>query len=86
MPHEKAIVRKHIERIDGVSRTWFEWADDGDALVKVLVVEVDFDTDPNSNDFRREVLDAIWDTGKSVLENETTMIVSHVRIVPNGVR
>ncbi|WP_119268377.1 hypothetical protein [Taklimakanibacter deserti] len=84
-----AIVRQHLQRIDGVSRTWFEWSldydDDGSPLrVKTLVVEVDFDTDPNSTGFRESVLDAIADTAKGVLSDETTMIVSYLKIVPKG--
>jgi hypothetical protein len=79
----KAVVRWHVERIDGVSRTWFEFeSDDKGALVKTLVVEVDFNTDPNSAECRREVIDAIESTVKDALANETTMIVSRVRIVP----
>jgi hypothetical protein len=77
-----AIVRQHLSRISGVSRTWFEWSLEDDVLVKTLVVEVDFDTDPNSPEFRGSVLDAIRDTAKGVLAEETTMVVSHLKIVP----
>jgi hypothetical protein len=78
-----AIVRQHVSRIPGVTRTWFEWISEGSppSLAKTLVVEVDFDTDPNSPDWRREVLNAIADTVKAVQE-ETTMIFSYLRIVP----
>jgi hypothetical protein len=76
----KAIVRSHPERIDGVSRTWFEWVDEGADLVKVLVAEVDFDTDPNSTEFQQSVIDAIKDTAHGVLRDETTMIVSHFEL------
>jgi hypothetical protein len=77
-----AIVRQHIARIPGVSRTWFEWTyEDGD-LLKTLVVEVDFDTDPNSTEFRQSVLDAIASTTKGVLAEETTMAVRYLKIVP----
>ena len=48
MSHDKAIVRKQVERIDGVTKAWFEWIYDEGELLKVLVVEVSFDTDPNS--------------------------------------
>jgi hypothetical protein len=77
-----AIVRQHIEKIEGVSRTWFEWTVEDDTLLKTLVVEVDFDTDPNSPQCRANVLHAIKDTCASVLQNETTMMVSYLRIVP----
>lgn len=86
MPDGIAIVRHHIERIDGVSRTWFEWADQDGDLVKVLVIEVDFSTDPEHGSFRRGVLDAILDTTKAVLTDETTMVVSHLRIIPKEAR
>jgi hypothetical protein len=72
----KAIVRRHIEKIDGVSRTWFEWTAEDSTMVKTLVVEVSFDTDPNNESFRQGVIDAIRDTAGGVLENETTMIVN----------
>jgi hypothetical protein len=56
----KDVVRSHIERI-GVSRTWLEWVDRGDEVLKVLLVEVDFDADPNAASFRQEVINAITD-------------------------
>jgi hypothetical protein len=85
----KAIVRQHLERIDGVSRTWFEWDSfewdsEETTLVKTLVVEVEFDTDPNNPQCRQNVLDAIRDTAMGVLKNDTTMSVSHLKIVPKS--
>ena len=77
---EIAIVRQHISKIPGVTRTWFEWSVEEFGLEKILVVEVDFDTDPSSAECRREVLEAIADTAKSVLTEE--MFVSYLRIVP----
>ena len=82
MSHDKAIVRKQVERIDGVSKAWFEWTYDEGELLKVLVVEVSFDTDPNSLHFRRSVIDAIVDTAETAFEEETTMVVCHLPIVP----
>jgi hypothetical protein len=82
MSGDKSIVRQHIEQIEGVSRTWFEWTLEDAGLVKTLVVEVDFDTDPNSPQFRATLLSAIQETCIGVLENETTMVVSYLRIVP----
>jgi hypothetical protein len=49
---------------------------------RLLVVEVDTDTDPNSAAFKSGVLDAIESTAKDVLKNESTMVVSHWRVVP----
>jgi hypothetical protein len=82
-----AIVRQHIQRIEGVSRTWFEWAWDHsvETLTKTLVVEVAFDTDPNASGFRQYVLDAIVETAAEVLKNETAMVVSDLKIVPQKV-
>jgi hypothetical protein len=81
---DKAIVRQHVEKIDGVSRTWFELTLKDEMLVRTLVVEVEFDTDPNCSGFRQSVLDAIKDTAVGVLANETPMIVSDLKIVPEG--
>jgi hypothetical protein len=78
----KARVRQHLERIERVSRTWFEWTAEKSKLVKTLVVEVDFDTDPNSPRFKGNVLDGIRSTAKDVLKNESSMVVSHLRIIP----
>jgi hypothetical protein len=80
----QAIVRQHIEKIDGVSRTWFEWTWEDTTWVKTLVVEVNFDTDPEDYEFRRAVLDAIHETASGVPKEETTMIVSHLKIVPTN--
>jgi hypothetical protein len=82
MDHNKAIVRSHIERIDGVTRTWFEHVHKADHFERILIVEVDFNTDPNDADFRSNVLDAILDTAQTVLQEDTTMVVSGLRVVP----
>jgi hypothetical protein len=77
---QPAIVRQQIEKIEGVSRTWFEWAWEDSEWVKTLVVEVALDTDPNVADVRM-MLDAIWDTMQSA-EAKSTMIVTHLKVVP----
>jgi hypothetical protein len=46
----------------GLSGAW-----DGSAWVKTLVVEVEFNTDPNEYEFRRAVLDEIQKTARNVL-------------------
>jgi hypothetical protein len=74
----KAIVRDQVEKIDGVSRTWIEWADEG----KILVVEVDFDTDPESKRCRPDVLEEIKQTTKDALQHQTTMAINGLRIIP----
>lgn len=54
MSQGKAIVRERVEQIPGVTRTWFEIEfDEADDLTKVLVVEVNFKTDPNSRTYRK---------------------------------
>ncbi len=87
MPFDRATVRQQAEKIDGVTRTWIEheWREDGGAK-KVLVVEVDFDTDPNSPRCRRNVIDAIETTVFDFLREETTMVISGLRIVPREAR
>ena len=82
MSHDKAIVRKQVERIDGVTKPWFEWIYDEGELLKVLVVEVRFDTDSNSLHFRRSVIDAIVDTAETAFDEKMTMVVRHLPIVP----
>jgi hypothetical protein len=84
MEDDKAAVRVAVERIPDVTGTWFEWVLEGGELLKRLVVEVSFDTDPNSPECRRNVLEAIRDTVIAFLENETTMIVSHLKVIPKG--
>jgi hypothetical protein len=73
-----------VEHIDGVSRTWFEWILHNAMMVKVLVVEVEFDTDPDNPRFRQNVLDAIEDIVIDVSNNETNVMEGHLRIVPKG--
>jgi hypothetical protein len=83
MRSDKALIRQHLERIDGVSRTWIEWESTESDLTKTLVVEVGFDTDPNNSTYRQNVMDAIWDTARSV-QNDTTMVISALRVVPRN--
>ena len=82
MTDGKSTLRQRIEKIDGVFRTWFEWILEDSMLAKILVVEVDFDTDPGNPRFKQEVLDAIENTLMDISKNETTSIVGHLRIVP----
>jgi hypothetical protein len=86
MEKDKAAVRVAVERIPHVTGTWFEWVLEGGEILKRLVVEVSFDTDPSSPECRRNVLEAIRDAVIGFLENETTMIVSHLKIIPKGRR
>jgi hypothetical protein len=67
----------------GVSRTWFEWMSRDSTMAKTLVVEIEFDTDPNNNRFRQSLIDLIYETVDDVLKDETPMTVSHFRIIPS---
>jgi hypothetical protein len=67
----------------GVSRTWFEWISSDSTMAKTLVVEIEFDTDPNNNRFRQSLIDLIYETVDDVLKDETPMTVSHFRIIPS---
>lgn len=82
MTEGKAAVRQHVEKIDGVTGTWFELTSSAGVTDKTLVVEVAFDTDPNAPDFRQEVLDAIEATMRDVLAYQTTLDVAGLKIVP----
>lgn len=82
----KAIVRTELEKIPSVRRTWIEWDLTQESAMKTLVVEVDFDTDPNNSEFNESELDDIRAACLDVLKNKTTMIISHVRVVPTDKR
>ena len=81
-----AIVREALSKISNVSRTWFEWSWEDAMWVKTLVIEVDFDTDPNSPAFSQLTLDAIEKTVIGVLNDDRTMTVSYLHVVPKGRR
>ena len=53
-------------------------------MAKILVVEVEFDTDPSNPGFRPNVLDAIENKIMEISQNETTAISGHLRIVPKA--
>jgi hypothetical protein len=83
---QKPVSNITSEGIPDVTGTWFEWVLEGGEILKRLVVEVSFDTDPTSPECRRNILEAIRDTVIGFLDNETTMIVSHLKIIPRGRR
>jgi hypothetical protein len=76
-----AIVREALSKLPNVSRTWFEWSWEDAMWVKTLVIEVEFDTDPNSVNFSQLTLDAIEKTVIGVLNDDTTMTVSYVALL-----
>ena len=65
MKKDIASVRQHIEKIAGVSRTWFEWSLENSTWSKTLVVEVEFATDPNTFGLQN-VLNAIGNLALTV--------------------
>ena len=77
-----AIVRKELALLRRVSRTWFEWEMQAEGFTRVLVVEVDCDTDPNSTACDRWGIEAIGEAVRSILTEQTTMVISQLRIVP----
>jgi len=81
-----AIVRDSLSKLPNVSRTWFEWSWEDAMWVKTLVIEVEFDTNPDSPKFSQFTLDAIEQTVIGVLNDDTTMTVSYMHIVPKGRR
>jgi len=80
MSRQKSDVRKHIERIAGVSRTWFEISFENAVPIKTLVVELEFSTDANERGYRQNVIDAIEETARC--EAEVGSIFSHLKIIP----
>lgn len=77
----KAIVRQHVEAVSGVTRTWFEHTHIETGWEITLVVEV-AETDPNLPGFDPNLRDQIYTAASNALNNHTTMIVQHLRIVP----
>lgn len=78
---DKAMVRELVERIEGVTQTWFELEIEGNSRKKTLVVEVSFDLDPNSADFLRAACDEIEKTFAAVIREDNGDVVSKLKIV-----
>jgi hypothetical protein len=75
-------IRQELSDLPDVSRTWFEWAFEDGHWVKILVVEVAFNTDPSSPKFKRSALCDVETMVAGVLARRTTMGIHHLRIVP----
>lgn len=82
-PCHKSIMRRKLEEISDVTRTWFELTLENGELSKILVVEIDFDTDPNASADRNGPMDEIRDTYFHMLNNYT-MRVDGLKIIPRG--
>lgn len=78
----RAKLRQTMEQIEGVHRTWIEHdLRAGGTLQRTLVVEVSFDTDPNSPYSNTGALDDIALTFRDAMATQT-MNYHHLRIVP----
>jgi len=84
MSHDKAMIRELVERIDGVTRTWFELEIEGGKRTKTLVVEVSFDLDRTH--LLRAACDEIEDTFATVLREEKGDVISKLKIVNKAER
>jgi hypothetical protein len=78
-----AVIRQKVSKVSGVSRTWleWEWSREDNALAKTLIVEVSFDTDPNSSNHDPSALRAINRVAQEASQM-TNMVITHLRIVP----
>jgi len=83
MQSDFAVIRQKLSKVSGVARTWFEWqwSREDNALAQTLIVEVSFDTDPNSPHHDSSALQAINRAAQEASE-KTAMTVTHLRIVP----
>jgi hypothetical protein len=81
MGQEKALIRELIERIEGVSQTWFELEIEGSSRKKTLVVEVGFELDSNSTHHLRASCDEIERTYRTVIGEENGDAVAKLKIV-----
>ena len=85
-PHaqsDASIVRKELALFKHVTRTWFEieFAPHNLNGERILVVEVDIDTDPSAHHPAGNEIERIKEAACLVL-GETTMVVHRIRIVP----
>jgi hypothetical protein len=79
-----ASLRQELSELADVTRTWFEWSYEDGHWVKMLVVEVAFDTDPSAPSFKRSTLCDVETVAADILARSTTMGIRHLRIVPKS--
>jgi len=79
------VIGEKLSKISSVSRTWFEWewSHEDNALVKTLIIEVSFDTDPNSANHDRSALQEIERAAQD-MSQKTSMVIPNFRIVPKA--
>jgi hypothetical protein len=85
MHSQTAIVIQAVAKLPGVSRAWFEWNLEPDGNSKTLVVEVNFDTDPNSSNYDPDAMADIAACIQETLAKRTPMLISWVRVVPAAI-
>ena len=83
MQSDFAVIRQKLSKAPGVSRTWFEWewSREDNALAKTLIVEVSFDTDPNSPNHDPSALQEMNRVAREASQN-TALVITNLRIVP----
>lgn len=83
MQSDFAVIRQNLSKVPGVSRTWFEWewSREDNALAKTLIVEVSFDTDPNSPHHDPSALREMNRVAQEASQ-KTAMFIAHLRVVP----
>jgi hypothetical protein len=81
MSQDKAMLREFVERIEGVARTHYELEIEGSSRKKTLVVEVDFDLDPNSSHFSKAKIDSIENAFATIIREENGDAVSKLKIL-----
>jgi hypothetical protein len=77
-----AVVREELSKLPQVSRTWFEWDIEHDRQTRTLVVEVLFETDPNSPQFNQSAFEEIMRVVQHALTSQATMAVNRLKVVP----
>jgi hypothetical protein len=77
-----AVVREELSKLPQVSRTWFEWDIEHDRQTRTLVVEVLFETDPNSPQFNQSAVEEIMRVVQHALTSQATMAVNRLEVVP----
>ena len=74
-------LRQDLEKVDGVSATWFEWTLENSEMIRTLVVEVEFDTDPDAEGFKSDALHAVESLALNTLM-DASMTTTHLKVVP----
>lgn len=77
----KSMIREYVERVDGVAATHFEMEINGSVRKKTLVVEVNFDLDPSSEDYSREKIGEIESAFSTIIREEGSDISSKFKII-----